>query len=92
MTSEPNYLKEIFSFKQYVSENKTAPKFKESLHIKKILENLPDVSLSTVTLESSVSEFLDQTRKSVRKVSLWFSLPCRFKLSLAATLGFCQSC
>ncbi|KAJ6659300.1 hypothetical protein lerEdw1_019171 [Lerista edwardsae] len=67
VTSEPNYLKEIFSFKQYVSENKTAPKFKDSLHVKKILENLPDVSLSTITLESSVSEILDQTKKPVHK-------------------------
>ncbi|XP_053116258.1 deleted in lung and esophageal cancer protein 1 isoform X2 [Hemicordylus capensis] len=67
--SEPGYLQEILSFKQHVAENISAPKFKESVHITKILENLPEVSLSSLTLESSAPGIPNQTRKPFYKKS-----------------------
>ncbi|KAL8164844.1 UNVERIFIED_CONTAM: hypothetical protein K2H54_010552, partial [Gekko kuhli] len=65
--SEPGYLGENLSFKHRVSEHQTC---KESEHVKKILETLPEVSVSSVTMESSATEIPLQVRK----------LPCK-KLS-----------
>ncbi|XP_054847469.1 deleted in lung and esophageal cancer protein 1 [Eublepharis macularius] len=64
--SEPGYLGENLSFKQRISEHAI---FKESKHVKKILDALPEVSLSSVTLESSTSEIPDQVRRPSCKKS-----------------------
>ncbi|KAH0627637.1 hypothetical protein JD844_003651 [Phrynosoma platyrhinos] len=54
--SEPGYLKEILSFKHHISDNSNSSKRRESSHIKKLQENLPDVSVSSLTMESSTSD------------------------------------
>ncbi|XP_042328214.1 deleted in lung and esophageal cancer protein 1 isoform X2 [Sceloporus undulatus] len=65
--SEPGYLKEIQSFKHHVSDNSNSSKWRESSHIRKLQESLPDVSLSSLTMESSTSDVPDQIKKSFFK-------------------------
>uniref|UniRef100_A0ABM5GMR3 Deleted in lung and esophageal cancer protein 1 isoform X2 n=1 Tax=Pogona vitticeps TaxID=103695 RepID=A0ABM5GMR3_9SAUR len=65
--SAPGYLKEILSFKHHISDNSNSSKFKESPHIKKLLESLPDVSLSSCTVESSTPDIQNRIKKSFCK-------------------------
>nr|XP_056713113.1 deleted in lung and esophageal cancer protein 1 [Euleptes europaea] len=64
--SEPGYLGEILSFQHHVSENAM---YKDSKHVKKILETLPEVSISSITMESSASEIPHPVRKPSCKMS-----------------------
>ncbi|KAJ7322118.1 hypothetical protein JRQ81_018405, partial [Phrynocephalus forsythii] len=65
--SAPGYLKEILSFKHHISDNSNSSKLRESPHIKKLFESLPDISLSTCTLESSTSDVPNLINKSICK-------------------------
>ncbi|XP_061441720.1 deleted in lung and esophageal cancer protein 1 isoform X2 [Rhineura floridana] len=65
--AEPGYLQEIISFKHHVSDKSHSPRFRKNPHISKILENLPDVSLSSLVLESSSSDISSQAKKSFCK-------------------------
>ncbi|XP_067386498.1 deleted in lung and esophageal cancer protein 1-like [Emydura macquarii macquarii] len=66
--SEPDYIKETFSFKQLISTSPRDQKETEIPHLRKTLDSLPDVSLSTLTL-SSTSEPRHQTKKPSSKKS-----------------------
>ncbi|KYO47006.1 deleted in lung and esophageal cancer protein 1 isoform B [Alligator mississippiensis] len=66
--SEPDYIKETFSFKQLTSRNPRDKKDKEIPHLRKTPGSLPEVSLSTLTL-SSTPETNHQTKKSSSKKS-----------------------
>ncbi|XP_044280926.1 deleted in lung and esophageal cancer protein 1 [Varanus komodoensis] len=67
--SEPSYLKEILSFKQHISDHANPPRFQENVHIAKLQKSLPDVSLSSLTLDSSLSNIPDQVKKPFCKKS-----------------------
>ncbi|KAL7976457.1 hypothetical protein Chor_008406 [Crotalus horridus] len=64
--SEPGYLKET-DCKHYVPPDSEALQFKESSRIKKLWASLPDVSLSSLTLESSDINFPDGTMTSFHR-------------------------
>ncbi|XP_029139257.1 deleted in lung and esophageal cancer protein 1 [Protobothrops mucrosquamatus] len=64
--SEPGYLKET-DCKHYVPPDSEALEFKESSRIKKLWASLPDVSLSSLTLESSDINFPDGTMTSFHR-------------------------
>ncbi|XP_053265484.1 deleted in lung and esophageal cancer protein 1 isoform X3 [Podarcis raffonei] len=66
-SSEPGYLQEILSFKQRISNKPNSPGVGESQRVNKILENLPEVSLSSITFESSPSAIPDKLRKTLSK-------------------------
>ncbi|XP_077158787.1 deleted in lung and esophageal cancer protein 1 isoform X2 [Paroedura picta] len=78
--SEPGYLGEILSFRQRISEHAAC---KESEHVKKILEALPEVSLSSITMESSATEIPKQVRKLSCKPSLSRNLAWKHDMSKA---------
>ncbi|TFK04449.1 gamma-tubulin complex component 2 [Platysternon megacephalum] len=65
---EPDYIKETFSFKQHISTSPRDQKHTEIPHLRKTLDSLPDVSLSTLTL-SSTPEPRHQTKKPSSKKS-----------------------
>ncbi|XP_075778976.1 deleted in lung and esophageal cancer protein 1 isoform X2 [Pelodiscus sinensis] len=65
---EPDYIKETFSFKQRISKSPREQKHIEIPHLRKTLDSLPEVSLSTVTL-SSTPEPTYQTKKPSSKKS-----------------------
>ncbi|XP_043397559.1 deleted in lung and esophageal cancer protein 1 isoform X2 [Chelonia mydas] len=65
---EPDYIKETLSFKQLISKSPRDQKHTEIPHLRKTLDSLPDVSLSTLTL-SSTPEPRHQTKKPSSKKS-----------------------
>ncbi|XP_074841264.1 deleted in lung and esophageal cancer protein 1 [Carettochelys insculpta] len=65
---EPDYIKETFSFKQRISISPRDQSHTEIPHLRKTLDILPDVSLSTLTL-SSTPEPSHRTKKSSNKKS-----------------------
>ncbi|EMP29416.1 Deleted in lung and esophageal cancer protein 1 [Chelonia mydas] len=64
---EPDYIKETLSFKQLISKSPRDQKHTEIPHLRKTLDSLPDVSLSTLTL-SSTPEPRHQTKKPSSKL------------------------
>nr|XP_028605453.1 deleted in lung and esophageal cancer protein 1 isoform X1 [Podarcis muralis] len=66
-SSEPGYLQEILSFKQHISNKPNSPGVGESQRVNKILENLPEVSLSSITFESSPSAIPEKLKKTLSK-------------------------
>ncbi|XP_034257522.1 deleted in lung and esophageal cancer protein 1 isoform X2 [Pantherophis guttatus] len=58
--SEPGYLKET-DCKHYVPPDSEVLQFKENSRIKKLWASLPDVSLSSLTLDSSDADFSDRS-------------------------------
>ncbi|XP_026534679.1 deleted in lung and esophageal cancer protein 1 [Notechis scutatus] len=64
--SEPGYLKET-DCKHYEPPNSEALQFKENSRIKKLWASLPDVSLSSLTLDSSDTNFSDGSGESYIK-------------------------
>ncbi|KAM6452904.1 deleted in lung and esophageal cancer protein 1 [Liasis olivaceus] len=65
--SEPGYLKETLVRIHHVPDDSEILQFKESPRMKKLWGSLPDVSLSSLTLESSDTDFLDVTMPSFCK-------------------------
>ncbi|XP_063159400.1 deleted in lung and esophageal cancer protein 1 [Candoia aspera] len=53
--SEPGYMKETLVRKHHVSDDSEILQFRESPHMKKLWASLSDVSLSSLTVESSVT-------------------------------------
>lgn len=71
--SEPGYLKET-DCKHYVPPDSEALQSKENSRIKKLWASLPDVSLSSLTLDSSDANFSDRSMALLYKVQPSFVL------------------